>query len=274
MPGIAAGSRRPRSAPTTGAHPVLREAVELGDALVVHLVLNRPHARNAITLELAEALHTALGEAAGEASVIVIRGAGGHFCAGGDVDEVLRLRAEGPEALRSLFTTFVGTCERIAEIDVPVVAAVEGYALAGGFELLQSCDIVVVREDAVLGDHHLNVGMVPGGGGSQRLPRIVGLPRALGHILTGDRLSGAEAVAWGLAYRCAPAARFDDAVAEVVASLVAKHPAALARAKRLVRDGMKGPLADGLALETEAVVDHLQHARLARRGQRPPQEAG
>jgi enoyl-CoA hydratase/carnithine racemase len=230
------------------------------DGDVAHVVLNRPQARNAITVELAAALRDALAAAAETARVIVIRGAGGTFCAGGDFAEVERLRAGGREALRPLFETFIGACELIAELPVPVVAAVEGYAVAGGFELVQSVDVAVVREDAVLADNHVNFGMIPGGGGSQRLPRIVGVPRALGHILTGDRLTGAQAVQWGLAYRAAPAASFESEVDAVVASLLAKDAAALARIKHLVRAGLRGPLTDGLALEVETTLAHLEDA--------------
>jgi enoyl-CoA hydratase len=138
-----------------------------------------------------------------------------------------------------------------------VVAAVEGYAMAGGFELMQAGDIVIVRDDAKIADNHSNFGQVPGGGGSQRLPRLVGRQRALAHILTGGRLSGTEAVAWGLAYRSVPAERFDAAVDELAERLAGKSRAALARTKRLVYEGLRRPLAEGLALERQAVLDHL-----------------
>jgi enoyl-CoA hydratase/carnithine racemase len=228
------------------------------DGDIAHVVLNRPQARNAVTVELAAALRQALETAAETARVIVVRGAGGTFCAGGDFAEVERLRAEGRDALRPLFETFIGACELIAELPVPVVAAVEGHAVAGGFELVQSVDIAVVRDDAVLADNHVNFGMIPGGGGSQRLPRIVGVPRALGHILTGDRLTGARAAEWGVVYRSVPAESFEAEVDALVASLLGKDPAALARIKHLVRAGLRGPLTDGLALEVETTLAHLE----------------
>ena len=224
---------------------------------VAHVTLNRPQARNAITLGLASALRNALSDAAVYADVIVIRGAGGHFSAGGDFHEVARLRAQGPEALRPLFETFIGACELIAELPIPVVAAVEGVAMAGGFELIQSVDVAIVRDDAVLADNHANFGMIPGGGGSQRLPRIVGTQRALGHLLTGDRISGAEAAAWGLVYRSVPPPAFEQAVAALVANLAGKDRAALGRIKHLVRTGLRGSLRDGLAMETESTLEHL-----------------
>ena len=222
------------------APPVLTTIEGAGETCVAHIMLNRPQARNAITVALAQGLGDALRAAAAQARVIVIRGAGGQFCAGGDFHEVSRLRAEGPDALRRLFEEFVAACDLIGELAVPVIAAVEGYAMAGGFELIQSCDIAIARDDAVLADNHLNFGMIPGGGGSQRLPRIVGPQRALGLILSGDRLTGAQAEQWGLVYTSAPAAEFERA-----------------RAKRLVREGLRLPLRDGLALETETIIGHL-----------------
>lgn len=230
---------------------------ELGDDGVGHVRLNRPHARNAVTLDLARGLRTTLADLAPRARVLVVRGEGGHFCAGGDVAEVERLREEGPEALRVLFEEFGAALASIAELDVPVVAAVEGAATAGGFELMQACDVVVVRDDAVVADNHVRFGQIPGGGSSQRLPRLVGRQRALAHVLSGDRLSGAEALSWGLAYRAAPAAEFEATLADVVATLARRDPTALARAKRLVVDGLAMPLAEGLATERAAVVDHV-----------------
>ncbi len=241
--------------------PVLTDVEERDSTRIARITLNRPQARNAITIALAEGLRDALAAAGDTADVIVIRGAGGHFCAGGDFHEVSRLRDEGPEALRPLFETFIGACELIAELPVPVVAAVEGYAMAGGFELIQSVDIAIVRDDAVLADNHANFGMIPGGGGSQRLPRIVGAPRALGHILTGDRLTGKQAADWGIAYRSVPAQSFETELDALVANLAGKDRDASARIKALVRGGLRGSLADGLAAETASTLAHLAGER-------------
>jgi enoyl-CoA hydratase/carnithine racemase len=232
---------------------------------VGQITLNRPSAYNAITIELALTLEQSLRELAADAdvNVIVVRGAGENFSVGGDFKELERLRADGEPALRELFESFSRACAAIAELPVPVVAAVEGYAMAGGFELMQACDLALVREDAVIADNHTNFGQVPGGGSSQRLPRLVGRQRALGLILTGDRLSGAEAAAWGLAYRAFSAAEFEAGVAEVARRLAAKSREALARVKRLVCDGLELPLADGLALELRNVLDHLAGASAA-----------
>ncbi|ALL79738.1 enoyl-CoA hydratase (plasmid) [Pseudonocardia sp. EC080610-09] len=237
--------------------PVLLRIEQRERGRVAYLTLNRPEARNAVTVALAESLRKKLDEAAAHADVIVIGGAGGHFCAGGDFHEVSRLREEGPDALRPLFETFIEACELIGRLAVPVVAAVEGYAMAGGFELVQSVDVAVARKDAVLADNHANFGMIPGGGGSQRLPRLVGLPRALGHILLGERISGTTAAEWGLVHRTADADTFEATVEDVVTGLLAKDRGAIARIKQLIRGGVEMPLADGLRMETESTLAHL-----------------
>lgn len=227
---------------------------------VLSLRLNRPRALNAITIELATSLARALTEEARSADVrvVVVRGEGGNFSVGGDFDEVSRLAAEGRAALQRLFDSFAGACEQIATLPVPVVAAVEGYAMAGGFELMQACDLAVVRDDAVIADNHVNFGLIPGGGSTQRLPRLVGRQRALGHILTGDRLTGTDAVSWGLAYESAPAGTYDDALETILGRLVDKSADAVAAAKNLVYEGLAAPLQEGLARERRAIVEYLR----------------
>ena len=227
------------------------------DGRVGHVTLNRPEARNAITVELATGLEAAVRELAVDTDVVVIRGAGGTFCAGGDVAEVDRLRHAGRDALATLFTAFRSALAAVAEVPVPVLAAVEGHAVAGGFELVQAADVTVARADARLADVHARFGQVPGGGSTQRLARIVGVQRALGLILTGDTLTGAEAERWGLVYRAAPPEDFERTVDDVVASLLRGSRATRAASKRLVRAGRDLPLDAGLDAELEAVLDHL-----------------
>jgi enoyl-CoA hydratase/carnithine racemase len=227
------------------------------DGAVGWAVLDRPQQLNAVTLDLADQLGEAVTDLATQCRVVAIRGEGGNFCAGGDFREVERLRLEGADALRSLFDAFARSCDAFAAVDVPVVAVVEGFAMAGGFEFAQACDIVLARDDAVFCDSHVTHGQVPGGGGSQRLPRLVGRQRALAHMLTGERLSGIEAVQWGLAYRSWPAEDFDAEVAAFLDRLASHDPVALARIKRLIRDGLAMPLEVGLQHERDTIVQHL-----------------
>lgn len=130
--------------------------------------------------------------------------------------------------------------------------------MAGGFELMQSCDIALVRADAKIADNHANFAQVPGGGSSQRLPRLVGRQRALGHILSGDRLSGDQAADWGLAYTSFPPDEFEVGAQQFVERLADKSPAALRKIKQLVHEGLGLPLEQGLQLERSKVVDHVR----------------
>lgn len=226
---------------------------------VGRITLNRPQHMNAVTAGLACELHTAITEIGSDpaVNVVVIRGAGGNFCAGGDFNEVARLRSEGPEALRGLFTVFRRACEAIAVVEVPVIAAVEGVAMAGGFELMQAADIVLVSETARIADNHITFGMVPGGGSTQRLPRLVGRQLALGLLLSGDRLTGADAVRLGLAYRSFAPAEFDSGVEAFATALGARQRLATTTIKRLVYSSLGRPPAAGLDDEIAAVVEHV-----------------
>lgn len=232
--------------------------VEVAGALAT-IVLDRPEAMNAITVDLGRTLHRAvreLGERA-DVAVVVIRGAGGNFCAGGDFHEVQRLRQGGADALTPLFVHFGEALRAIERLPQPVVAVVEGVAMAGGFELLQACDLVLVRDDVRLADNHVNFGQVPGGGGSQRLPRLLGRHRALAHLLTGEQWSGPDAVAMGLAHRSFAPADFEDGVRAILDRLATRRPDALAGIKRLVREGLDLDLDAGLDLELATVIEHI-----------------
>jgi enoyl-CoA hydratase/carnithine racemase len=223
------------------------------------IVLNRPDQLNAVNVELAVALERALVTLGSDTAVnvVLIRGANGNFCAGGDFAEVERLRGEGPAALSSLFEAFRRACDAIAAVEVPVVAAVEGVAAAGGFELMQAADIVLVSDDARIADNHVRFGMIPGGGSTQRLPRLVGAQQAMGLLLSGDRLSGVDAARLGLAYRSVAPAHFEQAIERFVATMAGRERSALVAIKRLVVSGMQKPLAAGLDDELVAVVEHI-----------------
>lgn len=223
------------------------------------ITLNRPEQLNAINVELGGQLQQAIVRLGSDpdVKVILIRGAGGNFCAGGDFAEVERLREQGPDALRTLFVAFRAACDAIAAVDVPVVAAVEGVAAAGGFELLQAADIVLVSDDARIADNHIRFGMIPGGGSTARLPRLVGGQQAMGLLLSGDRLSGAQAANLGLAYRSFPQSEFDQATEEFVATMAGRERSALVAIKRLVVSGLRGSLSAALDDELDAVVDHI-----------------
>lgn len=229
------------------------------DGAIGRITLDRPEQMNAITVALGQELEDAiltLG-AQSDVHVVVIQGAGGNFCAGGDFAEVERLRAQGASALKSLFVAFRRACDAIASIEVPVIAAVQGVAMAGGFELMQAADIVLTSDGARISDNHIKFGMIPGGGSTQRLPRLIGRQQALGILLSGDRLSGADAVRLGLAYRCYPDEEFNDQTTYFAATMAGRDRSAVTTIKQLVALGLGAPLSDGLDHEIESVVSHI-----------------
>jgi enoyl-CoA hydratase/carnithine racemase len=223
------------------------------------ITLDRPEQMNAVNVELCVELERAILTLGSDPAikVVLVRGAAGNFSAGGDFGEVERLRAEGPSALRSLFVSFRRACDAITAIDVPVVAAVEGVAAAGGFELMQAADIVLVSDDARISDNHIRFGMIPGGGSTQRLPRLIGRQQAMGVLLSGERLSGADAARLGLAYRSFPRDQFDDEVEQFVSAMAGRDRGALTAIKQLVISGLQRPAASGLDDEIIEVVRHI-----------------
>jgi enoyl-CoA hydratase len=152
---------------------------------------------------------------------------------------------------------------RIEVLPVPVVAGVQGLALAGGLELTLVADLVVADEAARLGDQHANFGLVAGGGGSQRLPRLIGARRAKEMMLLGGWLSVAQALDWGLVNRVAPAGTLGAVVEEMAAALAAGSGSAARTVKALVNRAFDADLAGGLELELSLVAAHMRTAEAA-----------
>jgi enoyl-CoA hydratase len=214
------------------------------------LTLNRPERLNALNGDLVNAVRDAVRDCQEtDKRVILIRGEGRAFCAGAD----LKWLASGVLADHGAHQRFqddiAAMCTGLEAAPQVTIAAVDGYALAGGLELVLSCDLVVAAADAELGDEHIKRNLLPGGGGSQRLPRKIGVPRALFHLLTGRRITGAQAAEYGLACLAAPPGAAAETALEVAKEIAAHDPQALAHMKEMVRRGMELPLADGLWLE-------------------------
>lgn len=153
--------------------------------------------------------------------------------------------------------------DRIEALPVPVIAGVHGLALAGGLELVLVADLVVADEAARLGDQHANFGLVAGGGGSQRLPRLIGARRAKELMLLGGWLGAAEALAWGLVNRVVPAGTVPAAVEGMAAALAAGSASANRTVKTLVNRAFDCALPEGLELERRLVAEHMRSADAA-----------
>ena len=234
------------------------------DGAVARFVLNRPAQLNAVSPELLEDLDRACAAVEGDPTVAVVTltAAGRAFCAGADLRVVQQL-APDPVRWREFMARWRQVYDRVERLPVPVIAGVHGMALAGGLELTLVCDLVVADEAARLGDQHANFGLVAGGGGSQRLPRLIGARRAKELMLLGGWLSAQEALAWGLVNRVVPAGHVETAVRELARELAAKSAAAARAVKMLVDRGLDLPLPQGLDLEGEEVARHMRGADAA-----------
>ena len=230
--------------------PLREDRVLLDDdrGAIVVLTLDRPAAMNAIDNAMLAALHEALDAIEADAGVrgVVLAGAGDRaFCSGMDLKERAGF---GDDELRAQRALIVGLIRRIHELPVPTIAAVDGVALGGGFELALACDLIVAGSGATFGLPEVKVGIFPGGGSTQTLTWLVGPARARDVILTGRRLSAAEAEAWGVVARVVePGLARAEAVA-LAASIAEGAPLGIRQAKAAIR-GAHRALADGLEAE-------------------------
>jgi enoyl-CoA hydratase/carnithine racemase len=217
------------------------------DELVV-LTLDRPEVRNAVDSALLERLHEALDAIVADTGVrgVVIAGAGGKaFSAGMDLKERAGF---DDDQLRTQRSRIVALIARVNELPVPTVAAVEGVAMGGGFELALACDLIVASSAATFALPEVGVGIFPGGGGTQTLTWLVGPARARDVILTGRRLSAVEAESWGIVARVVEPGMALEAALALAATVAEGAPLGIRAARAAIR-GAHRSLAEGLAAE-------------------------
>lgn len=228
---------------------------------VARVILNRPSQMNAVSPELLEDLDRVCEtvERDRRVKVVTLTGAGRAFCAGADLKVVQELSPD-PERWRGFMDLWHRVYNRIEALPQPVIAGVNGLALAGGLELVLVCDLAVADEGAKIGDQHANFGLVAGGGGSQRLPRVIGLRRAKELMLLGGWLDAREALEWGLVNRVAPAGELSKTLDEMAGVLAALSSSASRTVKTLANRALDIDLRAGLALEKALVADHMRSA--------------
>ena len=225
---------------------------------VATIRLNRPDALNALSPDLITELTAAVTDAGEDESIkaLVIRGEGRAFCAGADLTYFQKTFAD-TTLLPPYLAPVTDLLHRIETLPFPAIAVVHGFALAGGLELMMACDMTLVADDARLGDQHVNFGLMPGGGSTQRLPQRVGLQRAMELLTTGRWISGPEAVEWGLALRSVPAEGLDDELESILTLLRTKSREGLNLIKATTLRGMGLSIDDGVELESLAFIRYM-----------------
>lgn len=223
----------------------------------VWITLNRPAALNAITPDMVSGITAALARADDPAiKAVVLMGSGRAFCAGADLKYVNSSTQDDVTAASRFLDSVLDMMALLENCPRPVIAAVNGLALAGGLELVLCCDLVIAARSAKLGDAHANFGLLPGGGSSVRLPRKIGPTRAKYLLFTGDFLPADDLVACGLVNEVVDDAELTAAVERLVAKLGAKSSLVLRRMKALVADGLEQPKDVALRLELLASEVH------------------
>jgi enoyl-CoA hydratase len=219
------------------------------DEHVATITLNRPDVHNAQNDTLRRELHQVFSALTtdDDVKVIVITGAGERaFSAGADIREFVEPASPTELRERRKRIEYRSMMDRCSQ---PIIAAINGFALGGGLELALACDIRIAAENATLGLTEINLAIIPGGGGTQRLPRLIGRGKALEMILTGARIPAAEALQLGIVERVVPAGEALETAAELARTIAAKAPIALRYAKEAVVKGLGMSLEDGLRLE-------------------------
>ena len=243
---------------------------------IMTATINRPRAMNALSPSVLDGLVGAVRRAeSGAAPVLVIRGQGGTLSAGADLGHLLSVIDDESAAIE--YVRSIGRTNRIIETSTVVsVAVVDGYALAGGCELLLSCDLGVAGSAARIGDRHLEYGLLPGAGGSVRLPRAIAPALARRLMITGEMVDGRTAHEWGLVSHLADDGDIEATLTTLTQRLARHSPTALAAMKRMILGRSGDAIDDALEFELEVFAEHLRTPALreglaAFAGHRPPQ---
>ncbi|MCL4488615.1 MAG: enoyl-CoA hydratase/isomerase family protein [Chloroflexi bacterium] len=229
------------------------------------ITISRPEAHNAISSELVDQLIGALdrAESDGEVRVLVLTGAGNAFCAGADLKDAFSDLNSSEDHLSSFLERARRLLSRLRSCPKPMIAAINGLAIAGGLELALCCDIVIAAESARLGDGHANYGLLPGGGGAVLLPRLAGTRRAKYILFTGDTFSAREMLVAGIVNQVVPDTQLREATQALADKIASKSPLGIRYLKRIVDDGIELPLETALRLENETFATYQHSADLA-----------
>ncbi|MEM4523947.1 MAG: enoyl-CoA hydratase-related protein [Archaeoglobaceae archaeon] len=209
-------------------------------------VLNRPEKLNALDTKTRENLKEIVERAEKEVRVLIITGSGRAFAAGADVNELIQR-----DPIKAIEATKLGSelFAKIEDLEIPTIAAINGLALGGGLELAMACDIRIASNKARLGQPEINLGIIPGAGGTQRLPRLVGIGMAKKLIFTGEIIDANEAFRIGLVDEVVEHEKLMERAKEIANKIAEKSAIAIKLAKRALNASMNTPLREGLRLE-------------------------
>ncbi len=223
---------------------------------VATLTLNRPDSMNALSRELRSRLTATFSELRSDPDtrVVIITGAGRGFCAGLDLKELAKSGIRGGD--NASVPGDYDIVRAMRDFDRPIIGAVNGVAVTGGFELALACDLLIASTQARFADTHARVGILPGWGLSQKLPRIIGIGRAKELSFTGNYLGAAQAEQWGLVNRVVAPDELLATCRKLAADMMSCVPDALNAIKGMIDDGYHGSLGDGLRMETRRSNEH------------------
>ena len=245
----------------TVSSPSSSVLVDVRHTGAVEIWLNRPERLNALGVEMVDALLKVIGDAlAAGATALVIRAKGRGFCAGADLKERQTMKEAERHAHNRAINAAVNALEAAP---VPTIAVINGIAMGGGLELALGCDIRIAAESAQLGLTEARIGAIPGAGGTQRLPRLIGISRALDMMYTGEPVSAKKALEIGLVNTCVPDQELDDTVGRYMDVLGSRSPSAARTLKNVVYEGMQSSLLHGLECERRALRTILGSADYA-----------
>jgi enoyl-CoA hydratase len=233
-----------------------------------HAWLDSPQTRNALSPAMLEGLEAAITEASRARSrLLVLRGSGRVFCAGAQLDHVLAC-ADDRGALETYVRRIADVNDALEAAPFATFAVIEGFALAGGCELALSCDVTLAHEEARIGDRHLELALLPGAGGSVRLPLALGSQRGRYLLLSGEMITGREAADWGLVTFAAAGDALDARAASLTARLASRSLEAVGVAKLMWRDARDRATGDAVVRERELFLDYFARSADAREGLR------
>jgi methylglutaconyl-CoA hydratase len=232
--------------------------IERDDDGVRVLTLDKPPV-NALGRELVEELTHVARALAGDSAArcLVLRSAGKHFCGGADLKERQSMSVDD---VRRFVPQLAGACNALAAVPYPTIAAIAGAAAGGGCEMVLGCDLRILAENARIGLPETGLAILPGGGGTQRLPRLIGPARAKRWIFAAELHSAREALADGVADRVVPVEQLDAEARALASKIAANGPVAVRHAKRAIDEGAHLSLADALQFEWECYQPTLDTA--------------